>query len=79
MGTMPTYDILSEYRLLNVYDPDGSLLYLGISNEFWRRWHQHQQKNEWTKFVVYARLEHYNTRKEAEWIGGSPLRWKTFI
>lgn len=52
--------------LYHVYDAADLLLYIGISNDFDRRWRQHAEAQPWWAEHRWMRVYWYDTRKEAE-------------
>jgi hypothetical protein len=51
--------------LYRQYHPDGTLLYVGISNNGWRRQKAHFNKAEWAHQIHYVVMEPFATRQEA--------------
>lgn len=51
--------------LYRLYDADGVLIYVGISNNPERRWKSHAQDKPWWPEVVEKKVEWFETRKSA--------------
>lgn len=47
-------------------DEKGELLYIGISNDPVRRWHQHRETSLWAPFTTHIYLVWYRSRAEAQ-------------
>lgn len=47
------------------YDVEGSLLYIGITNNIAKRTRDHACKSSWFSNVTFIGLEHYRLRKSA--------------
>jgi predicted GIY-YIG superfamily endonuclease len=62
-GTSPSPGRTAVYRL---YDSEGQLLYIGISNNPPVRWSAHARERRWWKDVTYKAVVWYPTRREAE-------------
>jgi predicted GIY-YIG superfamily endonuclease len=52
--------------LYRFYDADEKLLYVGITNDPWRRWRQHVQEKPWYPQVKHQAVTWYDTRIAAE-------------
>jgi hypothetical protein len=52
--------------LYRFYNADGNLLYVGISNTWYQRFHQHERKSGWFSRVTHATFESYDTREAVE-------------
>lgn len=59
---------LGEQRtaLYRFYDADERLLYVGITNDPWRRWRQHVQEKAWYPQVKHQAVTWYDSRITAE-------------
>ena len=51
--------------LYRYYAERDALLYVGISDELWRRTEEHVKASAWMDFAVRSTIERYPTRKEA--------------
>lgn len=49
--------------LYRAFDSEGSLLYVGISNEWHKRLHAHEKTSEWIEQAEWVKLERYQDRK----------------
>jgi predicted GIY-YIG superfamily endonuclease len=59
-------DKLPEHTALyRLYDADGRLLYVGITNNPKQRWRDHEQRYSWWLEVADRRLEWHDSRREA--------------
>jgi predicted GIY-YIG superfamily endonuclease len=58
----PTHKV-TLYRAFNT---DDELLYVGISNNFMTRLHQHESRSKWHKLAAKMTLMHFDTRELAE-------------
>lgn len=58
----------SEQRtaLYRFYDAGENLLYVGITNDPWRRWRQHVQEKSWYPQVKHQAVTWYESRIRAE-------------
>src|SRR5260370_1126197 len=58
----------SEQRtaLYRFYDATENLLYVGITNDPWRRWRQHVQEKSWYPQVKHQAVTWYDSRIAAE-------------
>jgi predicted GIY-YIG superfamily endonuclease len=58
----------SEQRtaLYRFYDASENLLYVGITNDPWRRWRQHVQEKSWYPQVKHQAVTWYDSRIRAE-------------
>jgi hypothetical protein len=58
----------SEQRtaLYRFYDASENLLYVGITNDPWRRWRQHVQEKSWYPQVKHQAVTWYDSRIAAE-------------
>jgi predicted GIY-YIG superfamily endonuclease len=52
--------------LYRYYAEQDALLYVGISDELWRRTEAHTKASAWMDFAVRSTIERHSTRKEAE-------------
>ena len=52
--------------LYHIYDASDLLLYIGISENFDRRWQEHAKAQPWWDEHQWMRVYWYDTRKEAE-------------
>jgi predicted GIY-YIG superfamily endonuclease len=52
--------------LYRLRDSQGKLLYVGISGNPGRRFHQHSKDKPWWPQVASSTMEHFDTRREAE-------------
>lgn len=57
-----TREITTLYRFFN---PQGVLLYVGISKKPFERWKQHRGDKPWWLEIATVTLEHFDTRREA--------------
>lgn len=57
---------IEKQTLYRFFDSNGQLLYVGISNNWIARLHQHYKHSEWFTHVASATFEHFDTRKEVE-------------
>lgn len=57
------YERTALYRL---YDTDGQLLYVGITNNVKKRWRAHEKDKAWWSEVTHKTIEWFETRKSAE-------------
>ena len=48
--------------LYRFFDSDGELLYVGITNTWYQRFHQHERKSGWFADVSYVTFEGHDTR-----------------
>ena len=67
MSEAPETEVLEETALYRVYGEADLLLYIGISNDFGRRWKQHAKRQPW--WAEMRRLavdEWFDSRPEAE-------------
>lgn len=55
-----------KQNLYRFYDNEGRLLYVGITNEWFRRFHNHERKATWFSEVASATFEFFETREEVE-------------
>ena len=51
--------------LYRMFDRDGALLYIGISDRFGRRWSEHAAKQFWWPDVQRQTVDWYDSRSEA--------------
>lgn len=56
----------NKQTLYRFFDSSGQLLYVGISNNWISRLHQHYKNAEWFSQVTSATFEHFDTRAEVE-------------
>lgn len=56
---------MSRFHLYRHYDANGDLLYVGQSNNAFKRHAQHEQGSEWTASSVVMRVEYFGSRPEA--------------
>jgi predicted GIY-YIG superfamily endonuclease len=47
------------------YDPNGDLLYVGVSNEVMERQRRHREHSHWAAMVCHITIEPFATREEA--------------
>lgn len=52
--------------LYRAFNNRGELLYVGISDHFLTRLHQHQSSSKWLRLAEKVTLEHFATRQQAE-------------
>ena len=57
---------LTPTDLYRLYDTNGVLLYVGISNRWPSRMKQHTKDKQWFNSVGKVEISHYCTRREAE-------------
>lgn len=57
---------MSEQVLYRFYDHDGKLLYVGISNTWYQRFHDHERKAGWFSKVAYTTFEWHENRESVE-------------
>jgi predicted GIY-YIG superfamily endonuclease len=57
---------MSEQVLYRFYDHDGKLLYVGITNTWYQRFHDHERKAGWFSKVAYSTFEWHENRKSVE-------------
>jgi predicted GIY-YIG superfamily endonuclease len=57
---------MSKQVLYRFYDPDGKLLYVGITNTWYQRFHDHERKAGWFSKVAYSTFEWHEDRKSVE-------------
>jgi hypothetical protein len=54
---------MSKQTLYRFYDTDGNLLYVGISNTWYQRFHDHERKSGWFSKVAYSTFEWHESRE----------------
>jgi predicted GIY-YIG superfamily endonuclease len=57
---------MSKQTLYRFYDSSDSLLYVGITNTWYQRFHQHERSSGWFSKVAYATFESYESREAVE-------------
>jgi predicted GIY-YIG superfamily endonuclease len=57
---------MSEQTLYRFYDENDNLLYVGITNTWYQRFHQHERKSGWFSHVTHATFESYESREAVE-------------
>jgi predicted GIY-YIG superfamily endonuclease len=57
---------MKTQTLYRFYNSDGELLYVGISNTWHRRFHQHEKNAGWFSRVASATFESYDSREAVE-------------
>jgi predicted GIY-YIG superfamily endonuclease len=57
---------MSEQVLYRFYNHDGKLLYVGITNTWYQRFHDHERKAGWFSKVAYSTFEWHENRKSVE-------------
>jgi predicted GIY-YIG superfamily endonuclease len=55
-----------KQTLYRFYDSTNSLLYVGISNTWYQRFHQHERSSGWFSRVAHATFESYESREAVE-------------
>lgn len=62
-----TKHCIAEQRtaLYRFYDAQGELLYVGITNDPWRRWRQHVQEKPWYPQVKHQSVTWYDSKSAA--------------
>ena len=55
-----------KQTLYRFYDSTNSLLYVGISNTWYQRFHQHERSSGWFSRVTHATFEPYESREAVE-------------
>jgi hypothetical protein len=55
-----------KQTLYRFYDSTNSLLYVGISNTWYQRFHQHERRSGWFSRVAHATFESYESRNAVE-------------
>lgn len=48
--------------LYRVYDSEGTLLYIGVSNNFGRRWKEHVRQRQWWNECKRMTVDWHDTR-----------------
>jgi hypothetical protein len=56
---------MGRFHLYRHYDANGDLLYVGQSNNAFKRYAGHQQESDWIALSVTMRVEHFNSRENA--------------
>lgn len=51
--------------LYRFYDPQGKLLYVGITNDPWRRWREHVREKPWYPQVKHQAVTWYDAERQA--------------
>jgi predicted GIY-YIG superfamily endonuclease len=57
---------MSKQTLYRFYDKDGNLLYVGISNAWYQRFHDHERKAGWFSKVAYSTFEWHESRESVQ-------------
>jgi predicted GIY-YIG superfamily endonuclease len=57
---------MKQQHLYRFFDDEGNLLYVGISNSWTQRFHQHERSAAWFQFVASATFEKYPDRESVE-------------
>ena len=57
---------MSKQVLYRFYDLDGKLLYVGISNKWYQRFHDHEKKSGWFSKAAYTIFQWYEDRESVE-------------
>lgn len=57
----------SRTALYRFYDACENVLYIGITNDPWRRWRDHVQAKPWYPQVKHQAVTWYETEAEARW------------
>jgi predicted GIY-YIG superfamily endonuclease len=57
---------MSHQVLYRFYDQEGSLLYVGISNTWYQRFHNHERKAGWFSKVASSTFEWHESRESVE-------------
>jgi predicted GIY-YIG superfamily endonuclease len=55
-----------KQTLYRFYDANDDLLYVGISNTWYQRFHQHERTSGWFSRVAHATFESYESREAVE-------------
>jgi predicted GIY-YIG superfamily endonuclease len=55
-----------KQTLYRFYDTNDTLLYVGITNTWYQRFHQHERKAGWFSKVAHATFESYESREAVE-------------
>jgi len=58
-------DAAPQTSVYSAYDAAGSLIYVGISGNWGRRWAQHAERSEFFRLVVRLEIENLPSRAEA--------------
>jgi hypothetical protein len=59
-------DEARQTHLYRHYDFEGRLIYIGVTNNVFRRWDKHKHTSTWADQVATITIEHYPTREAAE-------------
>ena len=59
-------DTPERTALYHIFDAADDLLYIGISNSFGRRWHEHSKVQPWWPDMRWQTVRWYDSREEAE-------------
>ena len=54
---------MRRFHLYRHYDTADGLLYIGQSNNAFKRYAEHQQRSDWVEQSVTMRIEHFDTRE----------------
>jgi predicted GIY-YIG superfamily endonuclease len=57
---------MSKQVLYRFFDQDNNLLYVGISNTWYQRFHDHERKAGWFSKVAYSTFEWHENRQSVE-------------
>jgi predicted GIY-YIG superfamily endonuclease len=57
---------MSHQVLYRFYGNNNQLLYVGISNTWYQRFHDHEKKSGWFSKVTYSTFEWHETRESVE-------------
>jgi predicted GIY-YIG superfamily endonuclease len=55
---------MSTQTLYRFFDADGSLLYVGITDTWYQRFHEHERKSGWFSKVASCTFESHETREK---------------
>jgi hypothetical protein len=55
-----------KQTLYRFYDKDDTLLYVGVTNTWYQRFHQHERQAGWFSKVSHATFEPYESREAVE-------------
>jgi predicted GIY-YIG superfamily endonuclease len=57
---------MSNQTLYRFFDDKGRLLYVGITDTWYQRFHEHERKSGWFSKVAYSTFEYYETRQAVQ-------------
>lgn len=53
-------------QLYRHFDKDQTLLYVGLTNDVFRRLSEHKLGTRWFEQITHVSVEHFDTREEAQ-------------